>query len=389
VTNRVRALFRFHMDAGARVALRANAVVGAAFVFTFGVAAPDNLNTLRLLVLGTVSTRRDWSVLAMFAGVCLALAGAALPRITLGLGGWMRSLPATRLENRIAAIAAVSVAQLFSLAWTAFALVLTMSVYHAPVSIAKVVAIPAIIVAAATFAVFTADRNLRRRKPSHVGIWPWARNARLGFMHWIRFSWAALPAATVFGSLILPTIFIAFAYMIVIHNPDLDASTAHRTVRISGSLAVAALSATLSNALLRLRPTWAWSRSLPWSSTQRVIADTIAVGLPVFIVTATLLPLDIPNTLAVLATIPAIAAACAHALRAGATKQTGAAGEAVIVTTITGAMIALVPLLAIIPLLATPALIRRAAARDRHTISSRFAELQHDASADSAWLGAR
>jgi hypothetical protein len=385
---RIRALVRFHMAAGARVALRANAVVAAIFVFVFG-SAPDGLATLRALVLGTVSSAAGWDVLAIFSGVCLALASAALPRVTLGLGGWMRSLPASRAENRCAAIITLAATQAFSVAWTALAAVLTVAVYHAPLSIAKLLTIPAIMFAVAAFVVFTANQNLRRRTPSGVGIWPWAREPRFAFVHWIRFSWAALPATAVLGSLLLPAVFIAFAYLILIHNPGVEPATAHRTVRISGSLAVGALAASLANALLRLRPTWAWSRSLPWSSMQRVVADTTAVGAPICVACATLLPLDIMNTLAVLATVPCIAAASARALRTGATRQTGAAGEVVIVATIAGALIALSPWLAIIPLAATPLIVQRGAERDRRTVSSRFAELQHDAAADAAWLGAR
>src|SRR3954468_15856985 len=193
---RVGALVRFHMAAGARVALRANAIVAAIFVFLFG-SAPDGLATLRALVLGTVSSAAGWSVLAIFAGVCLALASAALPRVTLGLGGWMRSLPASRVDNRCAAVITLAATQAFSVGWTALAAVLTVGVYHAPLSIAKLLTIPAIIIGVAAFVVMTANRNLRRREPSGVGMWRWIRDTRFAFVHWIRFSWAALPAAAV------------------------------------------------------------------------------------------------------------------------------------------------------------------------------------------------
>jgi hypothetical protein len=385
---RLRALIRFQMAGGGRVALRANAIVAAIFVFVFG-SAPDGLATLRTLVLGTVSRARGWSVLGIFTGVCLALAAAALPRITIGLAGWMRSVPASRRENRAAAIAAVAAAQAFALAWTVLAVILTLLVYRAPLSVAKLVALPAIILAVATFVVFTADKNLRRRRPAPIGVWPVARHARRGWLHWTRFSWAALPAPSIFGGALLPAIFIAFAYMIVLRNPGLPAATAHRTVRIAGALAVGAFGASLSNALLRLRPTWAWSRSLPWSSMQRVRADALTVGVPVAAAATTLLPLDAPNALAVLAIVPAIAATSAAALRAGATRQTGAAGEVGVVATMAGILIALSPMLALLPLVATPSILRFAGERDRRVVATRFAELQHDAAADSAWLGAR
>ena len=384
----LRALIQFQMATGGRVALRANAIVAAMFVFVFG-SAPDGLATLRTLVLGTVSSARGWGVLGIFASVCLALASAALPRITLGIVGWMRSLPATRLEQQGAAIVALGAAQFFVFAWTTFAIVLTRFVYHAPLSVAKLCAIPAIVVGAGAFVLMTAHLRLRRRNPSRVPTWAIVRGTNLGFVHWVRFSWAALPAAAVLGSLLLPVVFVGFAYLIVLHNPDLALSTYHRTVRMAGSLALGAMAASLSNALLRSRPTWPWSRSLPWSAGQRVTADALAIGAPLLIVAGTLMPLDAWNALIVLATVPALAASAAGALRLGARRQTGAAGEVVVVATIAGTLIALSPVLAIIALGAAPFIMRAAVERDRRVVSSRFAELQHDAAADAAWLGAR
>ena len=61
IVARIRMLIRFHMAAGGRVALRANAVVAAVFVFVFG-SAPDGLATLRTLgpptwwLLGLIAT---------------------------------------------------------------------------------------------------------------------------------------------------------------------------------------------------------------------------------------------------------------------------------------------------------------------------------------------
>jgi hypothetical protein len=376
------------MAAGGRVALRANAVVAGTFVFIFG-SRPDGVPIVRILVLGTVSSARDWSVLAIFAGVCLAFATVALPRVTLGLGGWMRSLPASSAEHRWAAIVALSASQFFCITFALFAVATTVGVYHAPLSPAKLIALPLIVTSVSALVLLTAGTKRRRVEPSRVSEWQFLRDTRYAFVYWVRFSWAAIPRAAVFSAVMLPAVFIAFAYVVLLHNPDLPPSTAHRTVRITGSLAGGALAASLSNALLRSRPTWAWSRSLPWSSVQRVVADVVAIGAPLFIALATLLPLDAWDALAVLATVPAIAVASAGSLRAGASRQTGAAGEVAIVATICGALIAVAPLLAVIPLAVTPILLRMYAARDRRIISSRFEELQHDALGDAAWLGSQ
>lgn len=375
------------MAAGGRVALRANAIVAATVVFVFG-QAPDGLPTLRRLVLGVVSSAAGWEGLEIFAAVCVALATAGLPRIMLGLSGWMRSLPASRAMHRWAAVFAVCASQAFCLAFALFSILLTIFVYHARLSPAKLAAIPVIVVAAAIIAVFTARQQRRRAARARVKSWGFLRGTRFGFAQWIRYSWAALPRAAVVASAMLPAIFIVFAYLIVRHNPDIPMSTAARTVRICGSLATAGIVGALSNLLLRDRPTWPWSRSLPWSSTQRVVADAIAIGLPASVAVATLLPLDALQTLSVLATIPPIAVVSAGALRAGATRQTGAAGEAVLGAVLALTAIALVSWFSLFVLATTPWLLRRAARRDRRIVSVRFAELQHSAAGDAGWLGA-
>src|SRR5262245_38303724 len=107
------ALIRFHRAAGARVALRANGIVGAIVVFLFGVSAPapDPLATLRATLLGVVAADRPWTARGMLAAFCIALAAVAAPRVTLGTTGWVRSLGASAAEHRRAAVVALFIAQ--------------------------------------------------------------------------------------------------------------------------------------------------------------------------------------------------------------------------------------------------------------------------------------
>src|SRR4051812_43974312 len=97
-----RALIRFHRAAGARVALRANGIVGATVVFLFGVTAPapDPLATIRATLLSIVAMDHPWFARGFVAAFCVALAGVGTPRITLGTTGWMRSLGASAAEHR-------------------------------------------------------------------------------------------------------------------------------------------------------------------------------------------------------------------------------------------------------------------------------------------------
>ena len=94
-----RHLARFHWNAGARVALRANGIVGASVVFVFGLDM-DALAHLRTIVLELVARHAGWSARALFAALCVVLAGTAVRRVTLGATGWLRSLPVSSATSR-------------------------------------------------------------------------------------------------------------------------------------------------------------------------------------------------------------------------------------------------------------------------------------------------
>ncbi|HEX4684571.1 MAG TPA: hypothetical protein VH277_17760, partial [Gemmatimonadaceae bacterium] len=205
---------------------------------------------------------------------------------------------------------------------------------------------------------------------------------------WMRLTLRALPAATIAGSLILPVIFIAFGYLIVLHNPDLDRDTATRTVRISGTLALIALASSMATSVVRARPSWPWTRSLPWSSRQRVLGDTMLHGIGLVAVAASQIPLDARSAVAVLLVAPPMAAAAASAIRLGARRQTSAAGETALIGCALGCLVALWPWTSGIVLATTPLLLAMAIRRERSLVATRWNELHHDAAGDPAWMTA-
>jgi len=144
----VLALLRFHWAAGARVALRANAVVLGVIVFVFG-SAPDGLATLRGFVLGVVAREHGGASRGVLAAIAFAFAGTAVPRVLLGASGWMRSLPVDARASWRAAVAALCVAQLAVATFIPISVSLAVFVYHADLSPAKIVALPVMIVAVA------------------------------------------------------------------------------------------------------------------------------------------------------------------------------------------------------------------------------------------------
>jgi hypothetical protein len=110
------------------------------------------------------------------------------------------------------------------------------------------------------------------------------------------------------------------------------------------------------------------------------------LGLPLLIVPIGLIGASPLQAATVAALVPLAAASGAASVRAGTDRQTGAAGETLIVTLIAGGVIAAWPLLSTAVLAATPIFIRLGARRERSAIATRWTELHHDAAGDPGWL---
>src|SRR5689334_9674133 len=93
------ALVRFHIEGGARVASRnAIATIGA-IIIVLG-SAPDPWFWLRFLALGVAGKGHGSGPLVGLTLIALAIARDAVPRLTLGLGGWTRSLGVNGAQHR-------------------------------------------------------------------------------------------------------------------------------------------------------------------------------------------------------------------------------------------------------------------------------------------------
>jgi hypothetical protein len=118
-----RALLRFHLRTGARLAMQvmapALAVAGGAMV----VVADGFPTAFVRMLFGDAASGNARPLLVLIA---LAFASAAAPRVCRGLDGWMRHLPVAGPAQRRAAMLAVAVAEvplllgLALLAWIAF-----------------------------------------------------------------------------------------------------------------------------------------------------------------------------------------------------------------------------------------------------------------------------
>ena len=415
------ALLRFHWAAGARVALRANAVVLGVIVFVFG-SAPDGLATLRGFVLGVVAREHGGASRGVLAAIAFAFAGTAVPRVLLGASGWMRSLPVDARASWRAAVAALCVAQLAVATFIPISVSLAVFVYHADLSPAKIVALPVMIVAVAAAALPSRRRHTRLIATaaivlSVVGTWlglvasvgclvladatgPEIIGRRQGerrrrvfatrdisaLEFWIRAAWRAMRPQGIAATAALPAIIASFAFFITANNPGLAHSTAATVVRVCGVISLALFAGALANALLATRQPWPWARSLPWSARSRVLGDACALGIPLCALPLALCLVNATQAAVVASLVPLAATSGAAAVRGAGGRQTGAAGECIAIVLAMGGAVAIWPALFLIAIAATPLFVWLGVRRDKVSVATRWIELHHTAAGDPGWL---
>jgi len=416
------ALTKFHWAAGARVALRANAIVLGTVTFVVGsTPGPDALNTLRTFLIDVVGVGAHIGPRALVAAVAAGFASTGVRRVMLGANGWLRALPVDGRAAWRAGVAGLSMAQLAIATFIPLCALLVGVAFRRRVSAAAIVSlflvIPAVaatvlpsrrihtrLIAAVALALAIIGRwgsslgcvaflSMADAASPSIGSVPRRQAGRPAMPRrssasaiWIRASWRAMRLEGIAGAAALPIVFGSYAHFIARNNPSIASSTIETVTRVAGALSVAAFTAMLANTLLRARQPWAWARSLPWTSTRRVVADAIVLGLPMLIVPIGLVEVHAVSALVVATLVPLGAATGAMALRTGARRQTGAAGESVLIMFAAGAAIVASPWFAIAVLAATPLVLKIGARRERDSVATRWSELHHDASGDPAWL---
>lgn len=402
-------LLRFHLNVGARLALRVmvpafGSAVGG--LMLFGI---DFINSFSLMLFGPGTQGGSGMLIAV---ACLAVAWIAVPRVCRGLDGWMRHLPVTGIAHRRAAMLAVTAAQ-----GSLLVLLLFLAVAAArngsdpwPDLAGLIVAIPAAALAAmpvqrflarplalaAAFLPFSggwipvvagaalfllADRIAGPLGKIRKGL-TLGQAARRGTGRWLeaRIAWRALGWSLpghVLGSL-LPLVGAA----LFVRNNELEPVYVRLGALLGGGCAVVFLLAGMAESLAVRRPAWPWSRSFPWPASRRVLADSFFLAahtLPIIPLTAWIEPVA---SLAVLAMVPLLAVRAAGAMRRAPERRTGASGEVLGEGLLLAAAVALLPWVSLLTLLGTPLAVRAAAERERRQKVSRWQEIHHLAAGD-------
>lgn len=363
--------FRFHAGAGGRVALRNTWMGVVVTLFSVIVVAPNPVGVVHALARSLTVAGEPPGALFVMAACAVALSRAAVPQLMAGGSGWMRSLPIGAAGQRRALVFALVLAQAPALLVATGCVLFVAIAPGMALSGPKLLAIPAIAVGAALLALPGRARRVR-----------WRGRGWLPYrIAWRALSWRIVPCT-------LPAaIPLAFAWFFRANN-DLAADEATRTVVLCGVVAVTLVLADLADALHRRRPAWAWARSLPWSSVQRVGHDAITLmagALPVWLVLAVF---DLVAASLVAAVTPMLALVAAGAIRRAGARLSAAAGEVLLVGVCVTIALALTPWLVVAFMVATPVALHLAARRERHASPSRWLELHHRVEGDSTVPGA-
>jgi hypothetical protein len=310
-----------------------------------------------------------WALVVM-AVLAVALTRAAIPQLTAGEGGWIRSLPLGAVGQRRALVFAFVLAQAPVLACEILSVLAVALARGMELSATKLLAMPAIAIGVALLGLPRRARHVRWR----------GRGWLPERMAWRALSWRVVPCT-------LPAaIPLAGAWFFRANN-ELTAAEAIDAVRLCGVVAVTLGLAGLADALHRRRPVWAWARALPWSSAQRVGHDAAALVAGASPVLFAIAVLDIVAAVTVLAVMPLLALIAAGAIRRAGARRTAAAGEVLLVGVLVTTALALSPWSVVALVAVTPLAQRLAVHRERQASPSQWLELHHRVEGDSAFLG--
>jgi hypothetical protein len=414
----VKSLFRFHVAGGGRVASRNAIATICAIIIVLG-SAPDPLVWLKFLALGVAGAGHDSGPLIGLTLIALALSFEAVPRLTLGLGGWTRSLPATAVQHRRGVTYGLPIIQLPLVTSALLAAVLTSLVFRVPLAWPKLLGVPIALVAAGAAAVpaqrgfiaipaFTASALL-----AAYGRWTTlaasvalfavgellaggirfparrravAAPAAPGTMRMFRFTWRAV-GWRLLAPLPMPALALAAAWFYSRNNELGPADTAF-VARLWSIIAVSLYIGAVGDIIVSRRPSWPWARSLPWSSAARAVDNAIAVGVPAVPIALLASVVDLRTTVIALAAVLPFAALASALLHGARRRLTRVSGRMLVTGALVATAVAFHPWLILVALAATPLLLRASAWRDRREIVTGWKELHHDAAGDSlAWSG--
>jgi hypothetical protein len=407
----MRALLLFHLRVGTRVAVRSFTPLFAGLLVLIMVQM-DPAGFVTFMARRVYAPRPAFEAMSLLLLLALALPIWAVPQLLMGLNGWMRHLPISRVSDRrgltmgllaaqlplavsLLLLAAVASSRGLSIALPLlrFCVALVSSAYAAvpvrrrglnaslclaaallAVSGDRWLLIPSVVILCVVDVVAGPVREPHRRK-----AWR-AAGSLLSF----RISWRALGWYTAWYYLLSAVPLGVTA--LFISNNELTGSYASGATRFGSSLAIVALISGLARRLALRRPPWPLARSFPWSAAHRVAADALFLGLHALPLAVLVCPLDPSAAAATLALIPLLATRAAGSMREMPARRTGLGGFTAEGFFVAGAC-ALLAWSAILWLAVAPFAFYSARRAEVHQKVTRWLELHYEAVGDSLSWG--
>jgi hypothetical protein len=402
----------FHLHVGIRVALRILAPALAAIFGLLYILKPE------FFVFLTRTIFKESGNLAMglfFTLLVLPLASIISPRVLHGLAGWIRHLPAgSALHRRLAALAIFTamipvLAVLGALAsislWTSRQdVVLSMlslaslglassasSLYVKRRSITAPLGILACVLCASGTPIFIAlGIGLILVTDQLSGpIMPVRKSRRYrrflkGLSLLTILNWRAVRLR-----LALPYVYslpVFLAITLFLRNNSLSPRLISSAARFGGTLCLAVFLAILAHILAVRRPPWPWLRSLPLSSSQRVLSDSLFLAAHALVLLIPIFMIHRRSIFAVAALIPVAALRSAGAIRQARQLRSGAIGTLLLEGFIVSLFLSLWSWTAVILIAGAPIAFLDAVRREQNQKVSLWLEIHHFAAGDSLSL---
>lgn len=406
-------LVLFHLQSGGRVALR------SVIPLAGGIVAAGVLAGSPLIVLAPVASilfPEGHSSAAAAAAVALFVLTFKWlgPRLTRGLNGWMRHLPASGATHRRAVTFGLMVASLPIILFVASAGVVSIPL-HPFISLLRLAALPVVVwasalaalplrpwvrllsVIAATLSFFGSPEGLMFgigglvvsdlgagpvRGPAHRGI-----SGRTTFttsrwsLQWIRITFRALGLRFLSGP--LSSALVLGPLVLFLHNNTLSPFQESVAIRFAALAAGIVGLAVVADALVVRRPPWPWIRSLPFSSATRVAFDATIVGIVAAPALAVAGFLDLESLAPLMGVMPLCALRAVSAIRIAPGKPISASGTILLEGGLMAVAVAVWPWMTLPILVLTPLAFRAAVRDDQGQEVSRWHELHHLAAGDS------
>ena len=402
------AFLLFHFKVGTRLALlKLGPVLGFMFAAYF-ILRPELFNEYFTFLLHNGSLLPG----ILFTIILIATSRMSAKRISLGLNGWIGHLPVSSLTNRRLAETAVFIAQIPVILALGILPAASILIYGEPVY-DFLSGLPLLGYAAAKASLSTQRNALNKLLsisacilfgsgqwlylPAGIGLIILTEKVsgpltitkkKHGFIFIFRglmLNWAIVWRAIKFR-ICFPYLYAFLGIggiLLFLENNQVAADLARRVGIAGGAISITGFLAFFAQHLSAQRPAWPWVRSLPWSSRQRILLDSLfflTFILPlVFIVFFINWQASFPFA----AWLPFACIWSSMCLRISGKSKMGPAGRILSVGFVSSLLITILPFVSLVFLGMVPLLLKHAAAYERNLKVSRWLKFHHLAAGDT------